>query len=58
RPTASSIESLDEVESSPHLHIVNRSRDSGLATSDQPLNDDSSGISEYFRRNTSSTIPP
>ncbi|CAF3630906.1 unnamed protein product [Rotaria sp. Silwood1] len=58
RPTASSIESLDEVESSPHLHIVNRSRDSGLATSDQPLNDDSSEISEYFRRNTSSTIPP
>ncbi|CAF3965102.1 unnamed protein product [Rotaria sordida] len=56
RPTASSIESLDEVESSPHLHIFNRSRDSGLATSDQPLNDDSSEISEYFRRNTS--IPP
>ncbi|CAF3276724.1 unnamed protein product [Rotaria sp. Silwood2] len=53
RPTASSIESLDEVESSPHLPIVNRSRDSGLATSDQPLNDDSSEISEYFRRNTS-----
>jgi hypothetical protein len=50
RPTASSIESLDEVESSPHLPVVNRSRDSGLATSDQPCNDDSSEISEHFRR--------
>lgn len=49
-PTASSIESLDEVESSPHLPVVNRSRDSGLATSDQPFNDDSSEVSEHFRR--------
>ncbi len=52
-PTASSIESLDEVESSPHLPIVNRSQDSGLAASDQPFNDDSSEISEHFRRNQS-----
>ena len=52
RPTASSIESLDEVESSPHLPVVNRSRDSGLATSDQPFNDDSSEVSEHFRRQT------
>ena len=52
RPAASSIESLDEVESSPHLPVVNRSRDSGLATSDQPLNDDSSEISEHVRRQT------
>ncbi|CAF1048160.1 unnamed protein product [Rotaria sp. Silwood1] len=51
RPTASSIESLDEVESSPHLPIVNRSHDSGLAASDQPFNDDSSEISEHIRRN-------
>ncbi|CAF4966141.1 unnamed protein product, partial [Rotaria magnacalcarata] len=51
RPVASSIESLDEVESSPHLPIVNRSHDSGLAASDQPFNDDSSEISEHFRRN-------
>ncbi|CAF1329061.1 unnamed protein product [Rotaria sordida] len=51
RPTASSIESLDEVESSPHLPLVNRSHDSGLAASDQPFNDDSSEISEHFRRN-------
>ncbi|CAF1581616.1 unnamed protein product [Rotaria magnacalcarata] len=60
RPTASSIESLDEVESSPHVPIVNRSRDSGLATSDQPFNDDSSEISEHFRRHTSAirAIPP
>jgi hypothetical protein len=50
-PTASSIESLDEVESSPHLPLVNRSHDSGLAASDQPFNDDSSEISEHFRRN-------
>jgi hypothetical protein len=57
RPTASSIESLDEVESSPHVPVVNRSRDSGLATSDQPLNDDSSEISEHFRRHTS-PLPP
>ncbi|CAF3798494.1 unnamed protein product [Adineta steineri] len=57
RPTASSIESLDEVESSPHLLVVNRSRDSGLATSDQPLNDDSSEISEHFRRLTPLSPP-
>jgi len=50
RPNASSIESLDEVESSPHLLVVNRSRDSGLATSDQPINDDSSEMSEHFRQ--------
>ncbi|CAF0778650.1 unnamed protein product [Adineta steineri] len=50
RPTASSIESLDEVESSPHLPLVNRSHDSGLAASDQPFNDDSSEISEQFQR--------
>lgn len=49
-PTASSVESLDEVESSPHLPVVNRSHDSGLAASDQPFNDDSSEISEHFRR--------
>ena len=49
-PTASSVESLDEVESSPHLPLVNRSHDSGLAASDQPFNDDSSEISEHFRR--------
>ncbi|CAF1582376.1 unnamed protein product, partial [Didymodactylos carnosus] len=49
-PTASSIESLDEVESSPYLPVVNRSRDSGLAASDQPFNDDSSEISEYILR--------
>jgi len=54
RPAASSIESLDEVESSPHLPQVNRSHDSGLAASDLPFNDDSSEISEYFRR----TITP
>jgi hypothetical protein len=53
-PTASSIESLDEVESSPHIPIVNRSHDSGLAASDQPFNDDSSEISEHFKRNQSS----
>ncbi|UJR32084.1 hypothetical protein I4U23_019552 [Adineta vaga] len=57
RPAASSIESLDEVESSPHLPVVNRSRDSGLATSDQPFNDDSSEISEYFRRLTPVSPP-
>ncbi len=50
RPAASSIESLDEVESSPHLPQVNRSHDSGLAASDPPFNDDSSELSEYFRR--------
>jgi hypothetical protein len=50
RPTASSTESLDEVESSPHVPVVNRSHDSGLATSDQPFNDDSSEISEHIRR--------
>ena len=50
-PAASSIESLDEVESSPHLPVVNRSHDSGLAASDQLFNDDSSEISEHFRRN-------
>jgi hypothetical protein len=50
-PTASSIESLDEVESSPHLPLVNRSHDSGLAASDQPFNDDSSELSEHFRHN-------
>jgi hypothetical protein len=57
KPTASSIESLDEVESSPHLPIVNRSRDSGLATSDQPFNDDSSEISEHFRQQKSPITP-
>jgi hypothetical protein len=31
--------------------VVNRSHDSGLAASDQPFNDDSSEISEHFRRN-------
>lgn len=55
RPNASSIESLDEVESSPHLLVVNRSRDSGLATSDQPINDDSSEMSEHFRQKKIST---
>lgn len=44
------MESLDEVESSPHLPVVNRSHDSGLAASDQLVNDDSSEISEHFRR--------
>ena len=44
------MESLDEVESSPHLPVVNRSHDSGLAASDQPFNDDSSEMSEHFRR--------
>jgi hypothetical protein len=58
RPNASSIESLDEVESSPHLPIVNRSHDSGLATSDQPFNDDSSEISEHNRQQKSSLPPP
>ncbi|UJR14666.1 hypothetical protein I4U23_001659 [Adineta vaga] len=38
RPTASSIESLDEVESSPHLPLVSRSHDSEM--------------SEHFRRIT------
>lgn len=57
RPAASSIESLDEVESSPHVPVVNRSRDSGLATSDQPFNDDSSEVSEHFRRQTSPPPP-
>ena len=57
RPAASSIESLDEVESSPHIPVVNRSRDSGLATSDQPFNDDSSEVSEHFRRQTPLTPP-
>lgn len=57
RPAASSIESLDEVESSPHVPVVNRSRDSGLATSDQPCNDDSSEVSEHFRRQTSPPPP-
>ncbi|CAF1214120.1 unnamed protein product [Adineta ricciae] len=57
RPAASSIESLDEVESSPHLPVVNRSRDSGLATSDQPFNDDSSEMSEHFRRLTPVSPP-
>ena len=52
RPTASSIESLDEVELSPYLPVVNQSRDSGLATSDQPFNDDSSEMSEHFRHQT------
>ncbi|CAF3618544.1 unnamed protein product [Rotaria socialis] len=58
RPAASSIESLDEVESSPHLPIVNRSHDSGLAASDQPFNDDSSEISEHFRRNIIPVVAP
>ncbi|CAF3440057.1 unnamed protein product, partial [Rotaria sp. Silwood2] len=58
RPAASSIESLDEVESSPHLPIVNRSHDSGLAASDQPFNDDSSEISEHFRRNIIPVLTP
>jgi hypothetical protein len=53
-PTVSSIESLDEVESSPRLPMtINRSHDSGLAASDQPFNDDSSEMSE--RRQT---LPP
>jgi hypothetical protein len=56
RPTASSIESLDEVESSPHLPMVSRSHDSGLAASDQPFNDDSSEISEHIRR-TKAPVP-
>jgi hypothetical protein len=37
--------------------VVNRSRDSGLATSDQPFNDDSSEVSEHFRRQTPPTPP-
>ena len=57
RPAASSIESLDEVESSPHVPVVNRSRDSGLATSDQPFNDDSSEVSEHFRRQVPIVVP-
>ena len=56
-PTASSVESLDEVESSPHLPVVNRSHDSGLAASDQPFNDDSSEISEHFRRHPPPLLP-
>ncbi|CAF0734403.1 unnamed protein product [Didymodactylos carnosus] len=55
-PTASSIESLDEVESSPYLPVVNRSRDSGLAASDQPFNDDSSEISEHILRTTNPLV--
>ncbi|CAF0745584.1 unnamed protein product [Adineta ricciae] len=55
-PNASSMESLDEVESSPHLPLVSRSHDSGLAASDPPFNDDSSEISEHFRR-TKAPLP-
>lgn len=55
-PTASSVESLDEVESSPHLLNVNRSHDSGLAASDLVFNDDSSELSEQARRPAATII--
>jgi hypothetical protein len=38
--------------------VVNRSHDSGLAASDQPFNDDSSEISEHFRRKTAPALTP
>lgn len=50
RINASSMESLDEVESSSPLALINRSHDSGLAASDPPFNDDSSELSENLRR--------
>lgn len=54
--TASSIESLDEVESSStQIAMVNRSHDSGLAVSDQPFPDDSSEMSEQIQRRN---VPP
>lgn len=54
----SSIESLDEVESSPRLPVVNRSHDSGLAVSDPPFHDDSSEMSERTRHRTVPIVTP
>ena len=49
---ASSMESLDEVDSSSPVALINRSHDSGLAASDPLFNDDSSELSEHIRRST------